>query len=114
MKLNEIYYGEKISQDNININGISENSKNIKKNYIFFSRKNKKLQEEYIKEAIKNGAILIIHEKQDKLNIKKHETKCKFLEVEDISKCMSLVSKKFYKIKNKKNYIILPCICSDA
>jgi UDP-N-acetylmuramyl tripeptide synthase len=94
MKLNEIYYGEKLSQDNVNIDGISENSKNIKKNYIFFSRKNKKLQEEYIKEAIKNGAILIIHEKQDKLNIKKHEAKCKFLEVEDISKCMSVGIKK--------------------
>lgn len=106
MKLNEIYYDAKLSQENVNINGISENSKNIKKNYIFFSRKNKKLQEEYIKEAIKNGAILIIHEKQDKLNIKKHETKCKFLEVEDITKYMSLVSKKFYKIKNKSFKII--------
>jgi hypothetical protein len=31
--------GEKLSQDNVNIDGISENSKNIKKNYIFFSRK---------------------------------------------------------------------------
>ena len=57
MKLNEIYYGEKLSQDNVNINGISENSKNIRKNYIFFSRKNKKLQEEYIKEAIKNDSL---------------------------------------------------------
>ena len=39
MKLNEIYYGEKLSQDNVKINGISENSKNIKKNYIFFFKK---------------------------------------------------------------------------
>ena len=106
MKLNEIYYGIKLSKDNVNINGISENSKNIRKNYIFFSRKNKKLQEEYIEEAIKNGAILIIHAKKDKLNIKKYETKCKFLEVEDINKSMSLVSKKFYKIKSKDFKII--------
>ena len=52
-----------ISKDkkNIIVNGLSTNSKEIKKNYIFFAiRGNKVNGEKFIQEAIKKGASTII------------------------------------------------------
>ena len=46
---------------NLNIKGLANNSKNVKKGFIFFAIKgNKENGEDYIHEAIKKGAILII------------------------------------------------------
>ena len=58
-----------ISKDkkNIIVNGLSTNSKEIKKNYIFFAiRGNKVNGEKFIQEAIKKGASTIICSKNVK------------------------------------------------
>ena len=54
---------KKISKEkkNINILGLSTNSKEVKKNFIFFAIKGNKFNgEKFIHEAIVNGAIVII------------------------------------------------------
>ena len=54
------------------IKGLSTNSKEIKKGYIFFAIKgNKKNGENFIKEAIKKGASVIVSSNNYKLKIKK-------------------------------------------
>ena len=62
-----------ISEDKKNtaISGLSINSKKIKKNYIFFAIKGKKINgEKFIKEAIKKGASVIICSKSYKITHK--------------------------------------------
>ena len=50
---------------NIKIKGLATNSNDVKKNYIFFAIKGKKFNgENFIKQAIKNGAILIVCSKK--------------------------------------------------
>ena len=52
------------------INGISSNSKEIKKGYIFVALKGQKLDgKDFITEAQKNGAILIVAENFKKDNV---------------------------------------------
>ena len=96
MKLIDLINNKDLSNNDINISGLSENSRNVKKNYIFFFKSSKNSKEKYIIEAIKKGAILIIYEKNKSLNIKKFKNKCLFYGVDDISRTMSNISKKFY------------------
>ena len=72
-----------ISKDkkDIFVSGITTNSKEVKKNYIFFAIKGNKINgENYIKEAIKKGASIIICSKEYKAKhpnitiIKKNDT----------------------------------------
>ena len=52
---------------NIFVSGLSTNSKNIRKNYIFFAIKGNKINgEKFIKEAIKKGASVIVCSKSYK------------------------------------------------
>ena len=52
---------------NISVKGISSNSNNTKKNYIFFAIKGKKENgENFIKHAIKKGASIIICSNKNK------------------------------------------------
>ena len=63
-----------ISKDkkNIIISGLSSNSNQIKKNYIFFAiRGNKGNGEKFINDAIKKGASVIICSKKCKISSKK-------------------------------------------
>ena len=60
MKLKYLINSWETKDKNINILGISENSKDIKKNYIYFYKDKKKFHKKYIQEAINNGAKLII------------------------------------------------------
>ena len=49
------------NKKNITISGLSSDSKKIKKNYIFFAIKGKKINgEKFIKEAIYKGATVIV------------------------------------------------------
>ena len=49
------------NKQNLLISGISSNSKEIKKNYIFFAIKGKKINGEiFINDAIKKGASIIV------------------------------------------------------
>ncbi len=83
---------------NIVISGITSNSKEVKKNYIFFAIKGNKINgEKFIKDAIKKGASAIVCSK-----------KCKFknknvliFKTENIRYFMSGISAKFYKLKPK-------------
>ena len=86
------------NKKNIVISGLSTNSKEIKKNYIFFAIKGNKFNgENFIQEAINKGASVIISSK-----------KCKFvnknipiLKTSNIRNLLSELSSKFYKLKPK-------------
>ena len=82
----------------INIKGISINSKNIKKDFIFFAIKGIKLNgENYIKEAIKKGATVVVCSKHYKIRDKN----IFFIRTSKIRKLLSEISAKFYKLKPK-------------
>ena len=99
MKLIDLINDKRLSQNNVNILGLSENSNEVKEKYIFFLRFTKNFKKKYINEAIRNGAILIIHEKIKQIDLKKFHNQCLFYEVKDIEKCMSEISRKFYDVK---------------
>ena len=80
------------------INGISNNSKNIKKNFIFFAFSGKKTNGNlYINEARKNGATIIISEEEDGQDIIK-------LPKKDFSLIYAYLCSTFYN-KKPKNII---------
>ena len=83
---------------NIFISGIASNSEEVKKNYIFFAIKGKKLNgEKFIKDAIKKGASVIICSNEYKFKDKKIE----IIKTKNIRHLLSEVSSKFYKLKPK-------------
>ena len=89
-----------ISKDkkDIFVSGITTNSKEVKKNYIFFAIKGNKINgENYIKEAIKKGASIIICSKEYKA---KHPN-ITIIKKNDIRNFLSFISSKFYKLKPK-------------
>ena len=85
-------------REKIKISGLSINSKQIKKDYIFFAIKGHKLNgEKFINEAIKKGARVVICSK-----------KCKYknnnivvIKTSDIRNLLSEISSKFYSSKPK-------------
>ena len=89
-----------ISEDkkNIIIEGLSTNSKTVKRNFIFFAIKgNKTNGEKFIKEAIKKGASVIVCSKSFS---GKHD-KVLIIKRNDIRYFLSEISSKFYKLKPK-------------
>ena len=99
MKLNNLINDKRLSKNNINIKGLSENSKEIKNNYIFFLKNTKNFKKKYIVEAINKGAKVIIYKKTKTLNLSKFQEQSLFYEVDDIAKSMSEISRKFFNIK---------------
>ena len=86
---------------NITITGLSTNSKKIKKNYIFFAIKGNKLNgEKFIKNAINNGAAVVVCSKSCKIKFKN----ALFIKKKDVRYFLSEVASKFYK--SKPNNII--------
>jgi len=80
------------------ISGIASNSKEVKKNYIFFATKGNKINgEKFIEEAIKRGASVIICSKQCKLTNKN----VLIFKTKNIRYLLSEISSKFYKLKPK-------------
>tara|TARA_B100001564_G_scaffold329213_1_gene313516 strand:- start:2444 stop:5209 length:2766 start_codon:yes stop_codon:yes gene_type:complete len=80
--------------------GVSTNSKDIKKNYIFFAIKGNKLNgERFIKEAIQKGASVIICSKRCKIKIKNKNILT--IKVKDIRSLLSETASKFYRLKPK-------------
>lgn len=106
MKLKYIINSQKIRDKNINILGISEDSREIKKNYIYFYKNKKKIHKKYIQDAINNGAKLIIYSENIIFDEKKYRDQCQFYKTSDINKLMSVIAKKFYKTEDKKIKII--------
>ena len=87
-----------ISKDkkNIYISGLSMNSKEVKKNYIFFAIEgNKTSGEKFIKEAIKKGASVIICSK----NCKFRSNNILIIKTGRIRYLLSEVASKFYNLK---------------
>ena len=83
---------------NIKIKGLTINSKEVKKNFIFFAIKGNKFNgEKYINEAINKGARVIICSKNCKFNNKK----ILIIKTLDVRYYLSLISSKFYKLKPK-------------
>ena len=89
-----------ISKDkkNIIIAGLSTNSKEIKKNYIFFAiRGTKQNGEHFIKDAINKGASVIICENNCKIKNKK----IPIIKTKNIRFFLSELASRFYKLKPK-------------
>ena len=72
MLLKNLIKGIPKTKKNIPVHGISSNSKYIKKNYIFFAIRGKKINgENFIKDAIEKGASIIICSKKCSFRHKK-------------------------------------------
>ena len=85
----------------IKINGLSANSNNIKKNFIFFAIKGHTLNgEKFINRAIRKGAAVIVCSKNCKFN----SEKIPIIKTSNVRNFLSEVASKFYK-KKPKNII---------
>jgi len=81
---------------NIFLNGISFDTRNIKKKDIFFSIKGKNTSgDKFINEAILKGASGIVSEKEQKSKNKKIH----FIKVNDVRKSLAIAASNFYKKK---------------
>jgi len=86
------------NKKNTAISGLSINSKKIKKNYIFFAIKGKKINgEKFIKEAIKKGASVIICSKSYKITHKD----IIIIKTNKVRHLLSLIASRFYELKPK-------------
>ena len=99
MKIKNLINNKKLLNGNVNILGLSEDSREIRKNYIFFYKNVQNNQEKYILEAINKGAKLIIHDGEISLNKKHYINSCEFYKTNDIDTLMSNLSRKFYSSK---------------
>ena len=98
MLLKNLIKGTPKDRSNISISGIATNSKEVKKNYIFFAIRGNKLNGEiFIKDAIKKGASVIICSNKCKFKDKK----IKIVKTPNIRYLLSKISSKFYKLKPK-------------
>ena len=82
--------------EKLDVKGLAINSKHVKKNFIFFAlNKNNLNGENFINEAIKNGAALIICSKKSKAQSKK----VPIIKTKNIRVFLSEIASKFYKLK---------------
>ena len=79
----------------LKVRGLALNSKDVKKGFIFFAVKgNQSNGENYINDAIKNGAIIIICSKSCKFQ----STKVNVIKTKKVRKYLSEITSKFYKL----------------
>ena len=98
MLLKNLIKGIPSNKRNIQIAGISSNSNEIKKDYIFFAIKGKKENgEKFIKDAIKKGASTIICSKKNKFKDKK----TLIIKKKNVRNFLSEIASKFYSHKPK-------------
>ena len=98
MLLKKIIKNLPISIQNINIKGLSLDSRQIKKNYLFFAVKGTKYNgENYIVNAIKKGAKAVICDVKYKIKNKK----ISIIKVKNIKKTIADACNAFYHIKPK-------------
>ena len=82
--------------EKLNVKGLAINSKHVKKNFIFFALKGNNLNgENFINEAVKNGAALIICSKKSKFRSKI----IPIIKTKNIRGYLSEITSKFYKLK---------------
>ena len=95
MKLKSFFKNLKNELNNKSFNGFDFNSKKIKKNYIFFALKGSKYNgNNFIRDAIKKGATIIVSNKF-KTGINKGIT---YIKVDDPRLALSNFATKFYYI----------------
>ncbi|MEF3280113.1 MAG: UDP-N-acetylmuramoyl-L-alanyl-D-glutamate--2,6-diaminopimelate ligase [Elusimicrobiota bacterium] len=102
MKLKEVLKGTELSFEyDIEIEGIAVDSREVKKNFIFFAFKGEKDDgKKYIEQAIEKGASFIIADE-------KIDYESPIISVsKDIMKTLSVVSKNFYKNPSSRLYTI--------
>ena len=98
MLLKKIIKKLPIEKKKLKISGISNNSKKIKKGYLFFAIKGKNFNgEKFIDEAIKKGAIAIFCSK----NCKYRHKDIPVVKFSNIRRILSKVCSDFYKLKPK-------------
>ena len=98
MLLKKIIRNLTIDTQKINIEGLSLNSKQIKKNYLFFAIKGTKYNgEDYIFSAIRKGACAIVCN----VNCQIKNTKIPFIKVKNINETITQACKVFYQEKPK-------------
>ena len=91
------------SLESLKIKGLALNSKDVKKGFIFFAiRGNNTNGENYINQAIRNGAVLIICQK----NCKFIDNKVNIIKTNEIRKLISKITAKFYKLKPKNIFVV--------
>ena len=97
MLLKNLIKGIPENKKNVIVSGISSNSKNIKKNFIFFAIKGKKINgEKFIKEAINKGASIIICSKTCNFN-----NKDVIIIKKNVRNFLSEIASNYYKLKPK-------------
>ena len=102
MKLKDLIDEKNLPVEDRSILGLSEDSREVKKKYIFFLKNTKKEDEKkHILEAIDKGAAVIIYSKNKLIKNTDYSGECIFHNVPDIDKCMSKLSKIFYKPEEK-------------
>ena len=83
---------------NLNIKGLAINSNRVKKGFIFFALKgNKTSGENYFREAIKKGAILIVCSENSKII----SNEVSLIKTKNLKNILSEAASKFYKSKPK-------------
>ncbi len=96
MKLKDLIRDKIFSDCTLDIKGLTEDSREVKKDYIFFLKISTDLKEKFILEAIKNGSKLIIYRKNNILDTNKYKNQAIFYRVDSIDNYMLKVSEKFY------------------
>ena len=98
MLLQKIIKNLKLDIQKINIEGLSLDSRQIKKNYLFFAIKGKKYNgEDYISSAIRKGARAIVCD----INCKIKNIKTPIIRIKNIEKTKTEACKVFYQTKPK-------------
>ena len=98
MFLKKLIKGIPEIKKNTFISGISTDSRKVKKNYIFFAIKGSKLNgENFIKDAIKRGAVVIVCSESYRIN---HVDKI-IIKKKDVRLFLSEIASKFYNLKPK-------------
>lgn len=101
MLLKKIIKNLPIGIENINIKGLSQDSRLIKKNYLFFAVKGLKFNgEKYIIDAISKGAIAVVCGEKCQINI----NKIPIIKVKNLSAVITQACKIYY-FKKPKNII---------
>ncbi len=91
------------SKENIIISGLSSDSKEIKKNFIFFAIKgNKENGEKFIKDAIKRGASVVVCSK----NLKIVNKNIFIIKTDNIRNFLSEIASRFYQAKPKNIFAV--------
>ena len=110
LEIIKAYYGSQVIENlgaykYLKINGISENSKEIKDRYIFVARQGITFNgETFIEEAIRNGAVVILRESQ----INSYETYPGVIQIQvkNIKKALSSLALNFYENPQEKLILI--------